>query len=164
MEKKKRNHLPLYGVGPLYVYILISLTSFAALLRNFAILESGKIHVLKIPLTIIGILTIILGIVIWFQAVVISEADQNIVENRLVTSGIYAWVRNPIYSSFMIACTGILLIIGNLWFFLLPLLYWLFMTVLMKSTEEKWLLDLYGTEYTEYCKKTNRCWPWFPKK
>ena len=27
------------------------------------------------------------------------------------------------------------------------------MTVLMKNTEEKWLLELYGIEYANYCKR-----------
>ena len=37
------------------------------------------------------------------------------------------------------------------------------MTILMKATEEKWLRELYGKEYEDYCKRVNRCWPWFPK-
>ena len=34
----------------------------------------------------------------------------------------------------------------------------------MKSTEEKWLADLYGQEYEDYCARTNRCILWFPKR
>ena len=34
----------------------------------------------------------------------------------------------------------------------------------LKNTEEKWLSELYGQEYLDYCKKVNRCIPWFPKK
>lgn len=33
----------------------------------------------------------------------------------------------------------------------------------MKHTEEKWLAALYGREYADYCKRVNRCIPWFPK-
>lgn len=33
----------------------------------------------------------------------------------------------------------------------------------MKFTEEKWLADLYGREYVEYCKNVNRCIPIFKK-
>jgi len=58
----------------------------------------------------------------------------------------------------------VILMAGNLWFFILPFLYWGFMTVLMKHTEEKWLRDLYGAQYDEYCSRVNRCWPWFPRK
>jgi len=38
------------------------------------------------------------------------------------------------------------------------------MTVLLKLTEEKWLLDTFGEEYIKYCSKVNRVFPWFPKK
>lgn len=44
---------------------------------------------------------------------------------------------------------------------ILPFLYWFFMTILMKNTEEKWLYELYGEEYKEYCRRVNRCIP-FP--
>ena len=30
--------------------------------------------------------------------------------------------------------------------------------------EEKWLRDMYGKEYEDYCKRVNRCWPWLPVK
>ncbi len=73
-------------------------------------------------------------------AVIVSNIDANIEKNHLVTTGVYAWVRNPIYSAFMIISTGIVLILGNLWFLVVPVLDWVIMTVLMKRTEEKWLL------------------------
>ena len=60
----------------------------------------------------------------------------------------------------MIACTGVILLIGNLYFLILPFVFWGFMTVLMKHTEEKWLRRTFGQPYDEYCKKVNRCIPW----
>ena len=33
-----------------------------------------------------------------------------------------------------------------------------------QTTEEKWLLDLYGDEYAAYKKRVNRCIPWIPRK
>ena len=38
------------------------------------------------------------------------------------------------------------------------------MTIFLKNTEEKWLSELYGQEYLDYCKRVNRCIPWSPKK
>ena len=110
----------------------------------------------------LGVILIAAGVALWIYAVPVSKIDDGIRENRLVTTGAYALVRNPIYSAVMIACTGVLLIVGNAWFFVLALIYWLFMTVLMKATEEKWLRDLYGKEYDDYYKRVNRCWPWLP--
>ena len=159
----KTEHLPMYGVGPLYVYGIGAMTLAAFLCRNLPVFSVGRPSAIKIPLSTLGILLMMLGVFMWIQAVIVAKVDDGIKENRLVTTGIYAWVRNPIYSAFMMLCTGVLLIIGNACFFVLPFFYWLFMTVLMKNTEEKWLLNLYGQEYEDYHKQVNRCIPWFPK-
>lgn len=160
---KKYEHLPIYGIGPVYVVSILLPTIVAILLRSIPVFTSGKLIILRIPLAIIGALFIILAAFIWIQAVIVSRLDENIKKNHLVTSGVYAWVRNPIYSAFMILCTGILLVAGNAWFFILPFYYWWLLTVLIKRTEEKWLQNMYSNEYIEYCKKVNRCWPWIPK-
>ena len=161
---KKQDHLPLYGVGPLYVYVIGALTLAAFFLRNLPAFSSGQLKGMHTLLLILGILLLLCGIALWVYAVPISKIDDGIKENRLVTTGAYALVRNPIYSAAMIVCTGVILMLGNAWFFFLPFLYWLFMTALMKATEEKWLGNLYGQEYEAYCKRVNRCWPWLPKE
>lgn len=161
---KKQDHLPIYGVGPLYVYVIAALTLAAFFLRKLPVFSSGQMKEMRTPLLVLGILLILSGIALWIYAVLISKIDDGIKENRLVTTGAYALVLNPIYSAAMIACTGVILLIGNAWFFPLPLFYWLFMTVLMKATEEKWLKKLYGSEYEDYCQRVNRCWPWRPKE
>ena len=161
---KEQEHLPIYGVGPLYVAVIAALTLAAFFLRKLPALSSGQMQGIQALLSVLGILCILSGIVLWIYAVRISGIDDGILENRLVVSGAYAWVRNPIYSAAMIACTGVILMIGNAWFLPLPFLYWLFMTVLMKATEEKWLRNLYGQEYEAYCRRVNRCWPWLPKE
>lgn len=161
---KKQDHLPIYGVGPLYVYVIAALTLAAFFLRKLPVFSSGQMKEMRTPLLVLGILLILSGIALWIYAVLISKIDDGIKENRLVTTGAYSLVRNPIYSAAMIACTGVILLIGNAWFFPLPLFYWLFMTVLMKATEEKWLKKLYGSEYEDYCQRVNRCWPWRPKE
>ncbi|MBR1759212.1 MAG: isoprenylcysteine carboxylmethyltransferase family protein [Lachnospiraceae bacterium] len=161
---KEGEHLPIYGVGPIYVYVIAALTLAAVLLRNHPIFSSGRLEGAHTILMILGILLIASGIALWIYAVPISKIDDGIKENHLVTTGAYAFVRNPIYSAAMIVCTGVILIVSNVWFFILPFVYWLFMTVLMKATEEKWLKELYGKEYEEYCRRVNRCLPWLPKK
>ncbi len=164
MTDKSKDHLPMYGVGPIYVYTIAAFTAAAYFCRNLQTLSGGNIKSSKLPLIIIGAIMIIVGIYMWIQAVVISKVGKGIEENKLITTGVYAWVRNPIYSAFMILCSGVIMMIGNVYFFILPFVYWMFMTVLMKNTEEVWLSDLYGKEYEEYCKRVNRCVPWFPKK
>ena len=161
---KKSDHLPVYGVGPLCVYLMVGLLILAIILRHFGYLVSGEVPNLKIPMRILGILFIAFGVYMWMKAVIVAKVGDAILENHLVTTGVYGWVRNPIYSAIAIALTGVALLFANLWFLLLPVLFWLDITLLMKCTEEKWLLGLYGEEYREYCENVNRCIPWIPKK
>ena len=127
-----------------------------------------KIGILGIPWTLIfriaGVALIILGAFIWFMGALHSGMDENISENRLKTDGIYAWVRNPMYSGIWITLIGVTLMWHNVLMLTLPVINWLIMTVVLINTEEKWLIKLYGDEYAEYKKHVNRCIPFFPRK
>ena len=162
MKMKNTGHLPLYGVGPVYGTITLVLTVAGCVAGS--LIPFGKVSWLRIPLTVLGILLILYGIFLWICAVVVEKLDDGIKNNRLVTSGVYAYVRNPIYSAIMIACTGALLISGNLLFTPLFFVFWAVMTLMMKKTEEKWLTERFGKEYINYCKRVNRAIPWFAKK
>ena len=153
----------MYDIGPFYVAVIIAATVVAVTSGHIVLFESGIIHELKIPSAVLGVLLVIFGEYLWHGAVFRAKVDDGIVNNKLVTTGVYAFVRNPIYSALMLFCTGALLISGNLFFYPLFFFYWVFMTVLMKCTEEKWLKNLYGREYEEYCRRVNRCIPWLPK-
>ena len=161
---KKTDHLPVYGVGPLCVYSMAAFLIVGIVLRYLGILESGAVPKLRIPMLLLGLVLVALGLWIWVRAVLIQKVGDAILENHLMTSGVYGWVRNPIYSAAAMAMFGVGLCFANLWFLLLGPIFWLDMTVLMKLTEEKWLLGLYGDEYRDYCRRVNRCIPWFPKR
>lgn len=107
---------------------------------------------------------ILLGAWLWFSSNFKVKIDACIKENNLATTGVYAIVRNPIYSAFFLVCIGALLIEANIILFVLPVVYYAYMTVFLIKTEEKWLSELYGQEYEEYCKNVNRCIPWIPKR
>lgn len=100
------------------------------------------------------------GAAVWFIGALRSGMDENIAENKLKTDGIYAWVRNPMYSGWWFMITGISLMWVNIWVLITPFINWLIMTIALKKTEEKWLLDLYGEEYMKYLRRVNRCIPW----
>ena len=164
MENMKKNHLPLLGVGPLYVITIILMTVISIILSATRFIPIITFTNMRWIFILIGVLCFIIGITLWLKAVIIDRLDTHIIKNELVTTGVYAYVRNPVYSAFMFMCTGVLLMYGNLVLLLLSIIYWGFMTVLMKSTEEKWLEDLYGQEYIQYLQRVNRCIPWKGKK
>lgn len=162
---KSKSHLPILGVDPIYVLSIVLLSSLSIFVDATLIhLPRPTSDFLKIFLCIIGFLLILSGLLIYFLAIN-AKITSSIKENTLVTQGIYAVVRNPIYSAWLFICTGALFLYGNLILTLiLFLVFWLSLTILMKCTEEKWLTKLYGEVYLEYCQKVNRCLPWFPKK
>ena len=160
----KKDHLPILGVGPLYVITIVLITIIGIFLSATRFIPVITFTNMRWIFILIGILCFAIGITLWLRAVIIDKLDTHIIKNELVTTGVYAYVRNPVYSAFMFVCTGVLMIYGNLVLLLLPIIYWGFMTVLMKSTEEKWLEDLYGQEYIQYIQRVNRCIPWKRKK
>ena len=164
MENMEKGHLPILGVGPLYVVTIILMTIISITLSATGIIPVITFANFQWIFILIGILCFIIGITLWLKAVIIDRLDAHIIKNELVTTGVYAYVRNPVYSAFMFVCTGVLMIYGNLILLLLPIIYWGFMTVLMKLTEEKWLEDLYGKEYVQYRQRVNRCIPWKGKE
>lgn len=160
---KKQNHLPRFGVGPLFSITVTAITVFSVILSVNNVIHTGNFPFLTVPFLILGIILILLGIVFWVMALFHSKIGRHIKNNRLVTDGVYSCVRNPIYSAILMWCTGSLLLANDLWLCILPFVYWAFLTVLMKNTEEKWLSALYGEEYAEYCKNVNRCIPWIKR-
>ncbi len=162
--KEESGHLPLYGPGPVYVAIIVALTAAGIALTVSGVLPISDAGGASLLMKALGIVSIAGGIALWVAAVKGAGIDDGIVENRLVTHGAYAVVRNPIYSAFALACAGAILICGNLWLLVLLPVFWVFLTLLMRATEEKWLRNLHGKEYEDYCARVNRCIPWFPRK
>lgn len=157
--KPEKEHLPFMGVGPVYVGGILTLTAVAIFLSRAEKIPVAGAGALQRPLWTLGLLLILGGAWMWFAAFFKSDIDKSIEANRLVTDGVYAHVRNPIYSAFLFLCTGALLMEANLWLLVLPVIYWLFLTLLMKFSEEKWLLALYGQPYADYCRRVPRCIP-----
>lgn len=162
MKKENQEHLPVMGVGPVCIAIMIAFTAAGIALVKFNMLTSGYIGggVITVLFVIAGILCIAGGIILWYAAVFSAKIDITIKSNRLETGGVYAIVRNPIYSAFLFICIGVLLFCRNWYVLILPPLFWVYLTVFMKLTEERWLSERFGEEYKAYSKRVNRFIPW----
>lgn len=155
----KKEHLPIFGVGPIIILPQIIITIIGVILTEKGILLNWSFGILKIPLLILGVASVVCGILLLYGAVFKARIDRKIKENTLVTDGVYGIVRNPIYSAYYLVCLGVVLIENNYILFLVPILGYVYMTIILKNTEEKWLYTLYGEKYKEYCDKVNRCIP-----
>ena len=161
---KQGQKLPIFGVGP-YIVFGMGIVAAIGVILCACILKIGNLDGFWVPVfRTIGALLIAVGLVIWFIGAVRSDMDASIAENRLKTDGIYAWVRNPMYSGWWLIFAGITLMWHNAWTLLTIPVNWGILTVALKRTEEKWLLELYGQAYSDYLKRVNRCIPWLPGK
>ena len=77
---------------------------------------------------------------------------------ELVTSGPYAYIRNPIYSGVLLALVGSALAFGVLWLIVIvPYVPYFFYSVF---AEEKIMLRLFPDAYPAYKARTKRLIPW----
>ena len=161
----KSTSMPKYGKGYIYMPIVIGVTIISAFLGRIKPFSIGVFTnpVLRYIYLGVGIASTILGLFMFIESV--SEADilTNAQLGNLVTTGIYSKSRNPMYGGILFICSGALFICGNVYTFVLPILYWLFLYSLMNNTEEPMLEENFGEEYLKYKKSTHRIIP-LPKK
>lgn len=160
---KDKAHLSIFGIGPAYTTLSSLLTGSACLLDFFEKVPHWSFPISTLVMKLFSVLLLIPAACLWLNALIIQRIDKRIQNNELVTTGAYAWVRNPIYTAIMLIMWALLLWTGNLLFLILFPVYPLLMTAMLKPTEEKWLAELYSQKYQDYCKQVNRCMPWFPK-
>jgi len=79
---------------------------------------------------------------------------------RLVTYGIFAWVRNPLYVGNFLIWMGFVTISGVLWFLPAAILLFAVEYELIVRYEEGVLESIFGREYLDYKSSTSR---WIPR-
>jgi protein-S-isoprenylcysteine O-methyltransferase Ste14 len=106
-----------------------------------------------VALCAVGVLILIVSLVSFGKSFRIGiDVDK---PGRLVTTGIFAVSRNPIYVGFFVFLVGQLLVFPN-W---VPLLYLVAATALFQRQvlrEEGFMRQHYGQEYAEYCSHVRR--------
>jgi len=79
---------------------------------------------------------------------------------RLVTYGIFAWMRNPLYVGNFLIWLGFIVISGVFWFIPVAILLFAIEYTLIVRYEEGVLESIFGDEYLRYKARTSR---WFPR-
>jgi protein-S-isoprenylcysteine O-methyltransferase Ste14 len=108
----------------------------------------------------IGVNLCLLGLIFFFWSLVsfrksfrvgidVNHADD------LVTTGVFAFSRNPIYVSFGLVLIGQFLIFSS-WILLIYVVAGIWLLHRQVLREEEFLKGHYGEEYGEYCKRVRR--------
>ena len=80
--------------------------------------------------------------------------------HKLVTGGIYSWIRHPGYLGLILIYFGLALIFGIVWM-LIPAAIFTVLTYMTAVKEEQFLLSHFGKQYEEYRNKVP--WRFIPK-
>ena len=112
---------------------------------------------------IVGFVLIVLGEAIRLSGVAaagtVTRRRSRTVQ-RLVTYGIFAWMRNPLYVGNFLIWMGFTVISGVLWFIPVAVLLFAIEYTLIVRYEEGVLESIFGEEYLRYKARTPR---WFPR-
>ena len=172
------------GVNPIVIgrghgaWRAIELLSFAALmlwvveilLRAFQsrfdmFPDSVRVSLLQTQATkTFGVVLVTLGMIPFILAFVNFGTSWRIGIDRktpgtLVTGGIFAFMRNPIYVAFILFFFGIFLMNAT-WFFLICALLAVVFLHFQILREEEFLKKQYGADYAEYCTRAARYLIW----
>jgi protein-S-isoprenylcysteine O-methyltransferase Ste14 len=79
----------------------------------------------------------------------------------LITTGIFKYLRHPLYASFLSVFNFGLAILMNNWIYIIWVISLFPMWNLLIIKEEKTLEQIFPNDYEEYCKKTGRFIPKF---
>jgi len=112
----------------------------------------------------IGLVVVFIGILVGILALSKNKLGNfnirpDIKENcSLITTGIYAYIRHPMYTSVLVSMFGVMLIYINVFEIIIYVILLLNMLVKMFYEENLWLCT--SEEYVSYVKNTKRLVPY----
>lgn len=144
------------GVGPIFTIISGIYTAIIFVI-HFVWLSHLSLPVPRLISLIIGILLVIIGIPIFILPGIVIDKYFN--QGKLATEGIYAYLRHPIYGSWIVfIMPGIVFTINSLLGLTIPFfMYFVFRILIVE--EEKYLEEKFGDEYFEYKMRVGSIFP-----
>ena len=143
-----------WGVGPnfavpsLAIFILLSIANsfIPALLLPFNLYRF-----------LISVVLIACGVAMCISAA--SQVHRAFNQGKLVTSGLYAYIRNPVYAAWiLLIAPGVIVASGLLLLTIMPFAMYAMVRVLIVN-EDRYLEQKFGQEYLEYKKNVNSIIP-----
>jgi protein-S-isoprenylcysteine O-methyltransferase Ste14 len=136
-----------------YFYIVFAAAFNFPTVSRQEFFHSAIISWLGVFLCAAGLLLLLLSLVSFGKSFRVGIDQDH--PDQLVTTGIFAFSRNPIYVAFGFVLLGQFLVFSN-WILLLYLLAAIWLFHRQVSREEEYLRNHYGPEYSEYCNRVRR--------
>ena len=139
---------------PILVIILTSLVYFSSTKLELIYLPYRQI--VSVVILIIGLIVIVSPVVDFIK----SKTTINPVKfknvNRLVTTGIYRYSRNPMYLGMILIIISTTVYYLNFLSVFSPLIFYIWINKFQINREEIFLEEKFGSEYLKYKSKTRR--------
>jgi protein-S-isoprenylcysteine O-methyltransferase Ste14 len=148
-------------------YLMISLQYTSLLLVFISYLNNNyRIGIIETPVIInyLGITLMLFGLLIriismkqlgkYYSTLLFANND-----HHLIKTGIYKYIRHPIYLGDLILYFGFCLALSNFIIFLFIMSSFVFAYLLRIKQEEKMMQESFSDEYTAYIKKTKKLIP-----
>lgn len=104
----------------------------------------------------------------WLRAIVVGYAyikrgglNKQVHADKLVTAGLFAHSRNPLYLGNVLILAGLFMIFNHPIAYLVGGLFFGLGYLAIVQTEEAFLTAKFGVEYQQYCARVHRWWPRF---
>lgn len=115
---------------------------------------NDNVRLIGLLISVIGLVFFILSITTmkdsWRAGVSTDE------KTDLVTSGIYQISRNPAFVGFDLVYIGMVMMFTNLWLYIVSMISIIMFHLQIVNVEEPFLMEVFGNDYINYCKKVNR--------
>ena len=139
---------------PLLVLILVVSNYFS----------SKKIDLILIPnQNIISFIIFLIGLIILINPIVRFVKSKTTIDpikfkkvNKLITSGIYKYSRNPMYLGLLMIVISTSIFYLNIFSIITPMLFYFWINRFQIKSEELFLTEKFGKEYLLYKTKTRR--------
>lgn len=109
-------------------------------------------------LLIVSVVVGLIAIGHFFMVKTTVDPRKPVKSSKLVTKGIFAYTRNPMYLALLLVLLAFGLKLGNAFNTLVAVGFMTYMNRFQIAPEEKALLQKFGKEYRQYCVKVRR---WF---
>jgi protein-S-isoprenylcysteine O-methyltransferase Ste14 len=142
----------LYIPPSLIAYCFVCMAVFYFALPDF--------NMILFPFNFIGLMIAFSGFFLMGKARDLFKKHQTTLQiktsNHLITEGVFAKTRNPMYLGMFILIFGFSIVSMNLISLILPFLFIIFVRFIFINKEEKLMLDQFGEEYLSYRNKVRR--------
>lgn len=139
------------GVGPRIIFRTAPFLLAAVAAEFFPIRYTGLPFPVNPVLKSAGVIWLTTGLIFFIVSIV--QFSRNFPKGKLITQGMYACSRNPIYSSWILFILPSFAMIFNNWLFFLSAAAMCLATLFMVKEEEKQLQEVFGKQYDEYKKR-----------